>query len=135
MRDKVAAVIFLNKQNKLLFQLRDNKKSIPYPNTWAFLGGHIEKDETPEDALKREVKEEIGMNITKKDLKFIGFMSDLAENDLYIYMSRINKKLNELTLTEGQRLEYFSFEKVTKLRMPSVVKKFIIKNKDKIQEN
>ena len=35
--------------NKYLLQLRDNKKSIVYPNRWAFFGGRFKKNETAEN--------------------------------------------------------------------------------------
>jgi 8-oxo-dGTP diphosphatase len=39
---KIAAIIFENDDNKLLLFLRDNKQSIPFPNTWDLIGGHME---------------------------------------------------------------------------------------------
>lgn len=32
-------------------------------NLWLPVGGHIDKDETPDDALLREIKEEVGLNV------------------------------------------------------------------------
>ncbi len=32
-------------------------------NLWLPPGGHIEKDETPDDAVKRELKEELGLDV------------------------------------------------------------------------
>ncbi len=50
------------KDNKILFTLN--------PRGLDIIGGHIEKGETPEDALKRECMEEACMTI--KDKRFIG---------------------------------------------------------------
>jgi 8-oxo-dGTP diphosphatase len=36
-----------------------------YPNLWSFPGGHVEPDETLDDALLRELREEIGVNPTQ----------------------------------------------------------------------
>ncbi|MFB2878299.1 NUDIX hydrolase [Floridanema aerugineum] len=54
------AVAILYRNGKYLMQLRDNIPTIVYPGFWAFFGGHIEPDEPPEIAVKRELKEEIG---------------------------------------------------------------------------
>ncbi len=121
--DNVAAVIFLNKDDNLLLYLRDNKPEIPFPNKWCFLGGHLEKEETPLQALEREIKEEI--NFVIKDPKFIGIIDDLVGNYVYLYTASINKKLSELTLSEGQKLGYFSLDEALKLDMPDVLKIFL----------
>jgi 8-oxo-dGTP diphosphatase len=42
-----------------LMQLRDNIPGIVYPGHWGFFGGHLEPGEAPEQALRRELVEEI----------------------------------------------------------------------------
>jgi 8-oxo-dGTP diphosphatase len=54
------AVAILYRDGKFLMQLRDNIPTIVYPGYWAFFGGHLEPNESPEIAVKRELKEEIG---------------------------------------------------------------------------
>lgn len=34
-----------------------------YPDCWDLVGGHIERDETPEQAVKRECFEELGIHV------------------------------------------------------------------------
>jgi len=45
-------------ENKLVFIGRHKKAGL-----WLFSGGHMEKDETPAQALKREIAEEWGMDL------------------------------------------------------------------------
>ena len=52
------SVAYIVHNNKVL--LADHKKY----NTWLPIGGHIELDEDPEQALLREVQEECGLEIT-----------------------------------------------------------------------
>ena len=55
----VAGLIFQN--NKLLICQRSNFKD--HPLKWEFPGGKIKKNETSEDALIREINEELSINI------------------------------------------------------------------------
>lgn len=60
MIDVVAAII-RNKENKILIAQRNLKKS--QGGLWEFPGGKIELNETKEEAIVREIKEELNMDI------------------------------------------------------------------------
>lgn len=67
MIDVVAAVI-QNEEGKILIAQRNLKKS--QGGLWEFPGGKIEPNETKEEAIIREIKEEMDIDIEAK--KFIG---------------------------------------------------------------
>jgi len=55
-----AGVLFLAKNTgRCLLQLREADKR--QRHTWGFFGGTLEKNETPYEAIKRELQEEIGL--------------------------------------------------------------------------
>jgi 8-oxo-dGTP diphosphatase len=60
---QIAMVLLFDRRGRLLVYLRDDKPDIPFPNHWDFFGSHVEEGETPEAALVREVKEEIGVDL------------------------------------------------------------------------
>jgi 8-oxo-dGTP diphosphatase len=129
-KDIVVSVILINDKGYFLMHLRDNKPKIVYPNHWSFLGGHVEMNEFPEQALRREIKEEIGYDLEK--VIYLDRFDDLHKSIVYMYKSRINKRLDDLTLTEGQKLNYFSFDEIFKLKIPEPLRDFLIKNEHKI---
>lgn len=57
----VVAAIIRNKDDKILIAQRNLKKS--QGGLWEFPGGKIESNETKEEAIIREIKEELDMNI------------------------------------------------------------------------
>jgi 8-oxo-dGTP pyrophosphatase MutT (NUDIX family) len=54
----VSAVIF-TEDGRYLFQLRDDKLGLPLRNHWAFFGGEVDPGETQDQAVLREIKEEL----------------------------------------------------------------------------
>ena len=62
---EVAQILLFDRDNRLMIYLRDDKADIPFPNHWDFFGGHLEQGETPEQALLREVKEELGIDVVE----------------------------------------------------------------------
>jgi len=62
MRTVVAAIIERSDRRLLIGQRRRNDSS---PLRWEFPGGKVEKGETPEAALARELKEELGATLSK----------------------------------------------------------------------
>lgn len=55
----------ISKNGKFLLGKRANR---PYKGLWCAFGGKVEKGETPEKALKRELFEELGIKIMNPEL-------------------------------------------------------------------
>lgn len=62
-KDFSGAKIALINDGKILTYLRDNSPLIPFPNLWDIAGGGRERDETSEQCVLRETKEEFDLNI------------------------------------------------------------------------
>ena len=56
----VKSIIFNRQLNRVLLIQRSEKDSVG-ANTWENAGGNIELNENPEEAMKREIREETGI--------------------------------------------------------------------------
>jgi 8-oxo-dGTP pyrophosphatase MutT (NUDIX family) len=91
---KAVGTTFLSKETgRILLNLRSGK--VKYPHTWSFWGGKIEKNEEVLDALRRELKEEMGFvppmqklnpldTYTSKDKTFIYYTFVILTDNEFI---------------------------------------------------
>jgi 8-oxo-dGTP diphosphatase len=125
---KIAAIILENDNGDFLLALRDNKSWIPFPNHWDLIGGHLEEGESPEEALIREYKEELGLELKNYKFykEFLCLKGDAFENIKYIYTGKINLQIDEITLYEGQYARYFTKEEIPEIRFANIIKSIVM---------
>jgi 8-oxo-dGTP diphosphatase len=125
---KIAAIILENEKGEFLLYLRDNKPGIPFPDHWDLIGGHVEEGETPEEALVREVKEELGLDLKKYKFykTFECLTGDAYANLKYIYTGKITIPIEEITLYEGVRAQYFSREEIPGVKFANILKSIVL---------
>jgi len=125
---QVAQIIFENTKGEYLLYLRDGKPGIPFPHHWDLIGGHLEEGETPEEALIREVKEEIDFDL--KDFRFfrkyVCLEGDAYPNIKYIYSGMIDLPLHEIPLLEGEHLQFFSKEEIPDVKFANILKRSML---------
>lgn len=69
---KAVTIFIINSKGQVLLQKRSSKKKL-WPNMWDITaGGHVLAGELGFEAAIRECKEEIGIELQKNDLLFIG---------------------------------------------------------------
>ena len=105
MKRKGSSIIFINDKKKVLLFLRDNKTDLPYPNMWDVPGGHVEGDESPENCIVREMKEEMNLTLDRFEL-----FSEIEFDDRieYTFWRRADFEISQIELTEGQKLKWFT---------------------------
>ena len=98
-------ILFENDYRKILLLLRDDKPSIPYPNRWDIPGGVVEQGESPEEAIIREMKEEIELDL--KDFRVFKVFpwEDRRET---VFFKKLNLDIRATHLHEGQRIRWFT---------------------------
>ena len=110
----VLAYIDINDQYLLLY--RNKKKEDINKGKWIGVGGHIEERETPEDALRREIKEETGYNVIdfqKRGILHFGY-GDYQE---IIYLYTVAKISGEMIDCDEGMLKFFDKKEVFDLPM------------------
>ena len=92
-----------HKAGQVLLQKRSAKKKM-WPNMWDITaGGHVDSGEFGFESIIREIKEELGIDIDKKDITFIGssissnIKGDIKNNHFNEYYI-VNKDLDESKL-------------------------------------
>jgi len=120
MKVQLAEAVIVNQNKVLLVQQR--KKSAY--GLWSFPGGHIESGESPEDAVHRETREELGADlINTKLFKVHDFDSDEGLLEFHTFTGQLN---GEISLNEEELMTYgyFSLEELegmeSKLRAPII---------------
>lgn len=125
---EIAEIIFENDEGEFLLYLRDNKPGIPFPDHWDLIGGHIEEGETPEEALVREVKEELNIDLIdyKFYRKYTCMSGDAYPNIKYIYSGHIDLHIDEITLLEGDRPKFFTREEIPNVKFANILKSIVM---------
>lgn len=114
---RVAIIAFYNDK---YFLIQDRRKISKHGEDYGFFGGGIEPGETAEEALKREIKEELEIDLDnfelfKKDIFFIEEVQGEIERNVFIAQmpDLVNLKVNE-----GE-LKLISIDKLPYLKMVS----------------
>ena len=107
-------MIYLEKDNQYLMLYRNKKKKDINKNKYIGVGGHVEKGETPDEAVVREVKEETGLDLlsfVRRGLVY--FVLNGYEEEMYIYTS-LDFKGELIECNEGE-LSWIDKDKVMSL--------------------
>ncbi|MBI4140538.1 NUDIX domain-containing protein [Candidatus Woesearchaeota archaeon] len=124
MRRDVALLILYDADKKILLQHRTKNASFA-PDHWAFFGGGIEEEETPEEALKREILEELCHTVKTHDLIVVQpYAMSGREGTKYVYTEYCSDKTH-LKLCEGQNWGWFTPKETQKLKMTETDRKII----------
>jgi 8-oxo-dGTP diphosphatase len=97
--------ILANEAGRALLQLRDDIPTIRYPAHWSLPGGVMEPGETPEETIRRELLEELGIRV--EGIEKYGMILDAYRNLIHIFVAPLNARIDELVLGEGQAIGYF----------------------------
>ncbi len=125
----VAIIIFYDKEKRILLQ--DRRGINKLGEEWGFFGGEIKEGETPEQAIVREIKEELDFDLKqcryvleysckfeeslKKKFPNFGFDAILCK----VFIAPLKDNLSKFKQVEGKNMQLFSLEEAEKLKFPS----------------
>jgi 8-oxo-dGTP diphosphatase len=109
-----AGIILINTSKQVLLILRDNVPSIPFPNHWDLPGGHMIAGESPEACVRREMIEEMELELGEIRLFREYNRDDLDE---FIFWKEIELTPSEIELHEGQKVAYFTLEEIKRTKL------------------
>ena len=114
----VSAVALIDRDGRVLLAQRPEGKSMA--GLWEFPGGKVEKGETPEDALVRELHEELGIETWDSCLAPLTFASHKYEDfHLLMPLYACRKWSGILQPKEGQTLKWVAARDLSKYPMPA----------------
>jgi 8-oxo-dGTP pyrophosphatase MutT (NUDIX family) len=122
---RAAMLLIVTDDGRLLLHHRDDKPGIPHPDCWAGFGGAVEDGETPLEALRREIIEEIGVEV--QNPRPLGDAVDIEGDgrlvSLYYVIGGIDP--DDIDLREGAGVGIHSFDDLDRLKVTPFVRRAI----------
>lgn len=105
----------MNEKGEILLQQRTSNKK-RNPNKWAKTGGQVDAGETVEEAIFREVKEELGIEIPKEQIEVVEIIKSNDKNRRFSYnfIFVVNYKIDNYILQKDEvaRVKYVTIEEM-----------------------
>ena len=117
MKSQLTTLCYIEKDNQYLMLHRISKENDINKDKWIGIGGHFEGDESPEECLLREAKEETGLTLTS--YRFRGIVTFCSEGYQTEYMCLYTADAFSGTLKECDegKLEWVDKDKIYDLNL------------------
>lgn len=114
---KLTTLCYIEKDDKYLMLHRVKKEHDLNHDKWVGVGGKFEPDETPEECMLREVREETGLTLTKYRFRAIlTFLSDEWETE-YIHLYTASEFTGTLSECDEGNLEWIPKSEIYNLQL------------------
>lgn len=120
----VVAAALIDETGRILLQKRPEGKAMA--GLWEFPGGKVETGEAPQNALVRELHEELGIEVRPEDLHPCTFASEpLGERNLLLLLYICRHWAGEAQALESPELLWAKIDEMDDLEMPPADGPFI----------
>ena len=111
----ITTLCYIENNAQYLMLHRTKKQNDINQGKWIGVGGHVENEESPEECLVREVKEETGLTLTSYRLRgLVTFINSECESELMCVFTADEYTGNLITCEEGD-LQWIAKAQVTDL--------------------
>ncbi|MCF6764777.1 8-oxo-dGTP diphosphatase MutT [Thiotrichales bacterium 19S3-7] len=118
----VAGIV--KKNNKIC--LTQRRKNSHLPLYWEFPGGKVERFETIEAALSRELEEEVNIKPLTYEV-YHKLKYDYPERSVCLSFYLIDQYLGEIKANENQALEWVEVSQLTSIKLPEANREVVEK--------
>jgi 8-oxo-dGTP diphosphatase len=125
----VTAVVLIDADGRVLLAQRPEGKAMA--GLWEFPGGKVDQGETPEAALIRELREELGIDVAASCLAPFTFASHTYPDFHLLMPLYLCRKWSGIPIPrEGQRLRWVRSEQLADYPMPPADKPLVAMLRD-----
>lgn len=129
---QLSVIVFRNEEGKILLQFRDGNAPSE-PLGWSFFGGITEGTETPLEAMIREVKEELEMDLSGEDVRLLAERHWISphsgeEKMVYFFEGVVPITWRDICIREGAGAAFLKKEEVARLLNASLLAKTFVQD-------
>ena len=114
---RLTTICYIEQDGNYLMFHRTKKENDQSHDKWLGVGGKFDKDESPDECILREVKEETGLTLTSYQLRGVmTFVSDIWETE-YMFIYTADRFEGELTECSEGDLQWIKKTEVMNLKL------------------
>ena len=117
MKKIVEVAVGVIKRNELYFMTK-RLDHVHQGGKWEFPGGKVEANETPEQALTRELHEEVNIKVVSSN-SLITIEHDYGDKTVCLRVYLVECFKNEPKALEGQKEGWFTYQELLALDLPA----------------
>ena len=113
---RVAVSLLKENSGRILIAQRGDDR--PHPGMWEFPGGKIEPGESPLEALKREIQEEVGLIVLRAE-PFATVEHQYSDKSVELFVFLVSRFEGKAHKKDGQKdLKWVSLEQLPQFDFP-----------------